>query len=308
MYRNCNNKNNITPVENLYKNMYINQNYKKKLELKNKIKYNKIYDISEIIPYLNQVIDSSDPDTDFSQIYHGYQTAESIRKNFMENDIELKHIQIKSLFNDEHWENIPNKYKKIYNQTIKELYKDINDWSWFPLIGLIHDLGKVLVLKDFYNLEEHFSVGDIYPLGCIFSKENIYYEKKYHEYSEDFNNLNYKSKLGIYKENCGFKNLEMTFSHDYYLSNVFRKSEHNIPDIALYIIQFHSFYVWHTPKNNIIDYDYFASDYDWYLLPLLKLFQKSDLYSKNNDLPNIDHIKKYYNDLILKYIPNKLNF
>ena len=115
MYRNYNNKNNITPVEILYKNMYMNQNYKKKLELKNKIKYNKTYDISEIIPYLNQVIDSSDPDTDFTQIYHGYQTAESIRKNFMENNIELKDIKIKNLFN--------NKLNKERKQYEKELFK-----------------------------------------------------------------------------------------------------------------------------------------------------------------------------------------
>ena len=49
MYRDysINNKNNITPVENLYKNMYINQNYKKKLELNDMIKLVDIDGVSD---------------------------------------------------------------------------------------------------------------------------------------------------------------------------------------------------------------------------------------------------------------------
>lgn len=305
MYRNYNN---ISSIEILYKKMYIEQNYEKKKEINNKIKYNKSYNISEIIPYLNLVIDSSDPDSNFPQIYHGYQTAESIRNNFMLNNTTLKNIKIIDLFEQNEWNNIPDNYKKLYNTTISQLYNHILDWSWFPLIGLIHDFGKVLVLKDFYSLEEHFSVGDIYPLGCQFSDANIYYEKKFHTSSIDYNNTKYNSKLGIYKSYCGFENLEMTFSHDYYLANILLNNNNNLPDIAIYIIRFHSFYSWHTPKNDKRGYDYFASNKDWYLLPLLKLFQKSDLYSKKNTLPNIDNIKKYYYNLINKYIPNKLKF
>ena len=62
-----------------------------------------------------------------------------------------------------------------------------------------------------------------------------------------------------------------------------------------------------TLANQTFGYSYFASYKDWYLLPLLKLFQKSDLYSKNIDFPNIEELKSYYNTLIYKFLPNKFS-
>lgn len=305
MYRNYKSNNS---VELLYEKMYSEQTYQKKLLLKNNLKFDKPYYISNIIPYLNNVIDSSDPDTDLPQIYHGYQTAEAIRNNYIINDINIKKIYIKDLFSDSEWNNIPSKYKNIYMQTISQLYSHINNWSWLPLIGLIHDLGKVLVLDNFGKHPEHFSVGDIYPLGCKFSPANIYYDKSFHHNNPDFNISKYNSLYGIYSPNIGFKNIEMTFSHDYYLSHVLFNSKHNFPYEAIYIIQFHSFYAWHTPKNISRGYTHLASHQDWILLPLLKLFQKSDLYSKTIDIPDIDTIKPYYLNLISLYIHDTLNF
>ena len=39
------------------------------------------------------------------------------------------------------------------------------------------------------------------------------------------------------------------------------------------------------------------------MLPLLKAFQKADLYSKTEDVPPIEEIKEKYELLIEKYIP-----
>ena len=61
-------------------------------------------------------------------------------------------------------------------------------------------------------------------------------------------------------------------------------------------------------NNNIRGYLELASEKDWYYLPLLKLFQQSDLYSKTNIMPNIDSIQDYYNNLINLYIPHKTFF
>ena len=44
------------------------------------------------------------------------------------------------------------------------------------------------------------------------------------------------------------------------------------------------------------------------MLPLLKAFQKSDLYSKTHIMPKIDEIKKEYNKLFDIYIPSKSLF
>ena len=57
-----------------------------------------------------------------------------------------------------------------------------------------------------------------------------------------------------------------------------------------------------------LEYLELASEKDWYYLPLLKLFQQSDLYSKTNIMPNIDSIEHYYNNLINLYIPDKIFF
>lgn len=301
-YDNCNDN-----VENLYKNMYMDQSYNKKVQLSNDLKYEKQLLIRDAIVFLNKVKDSSDPDTTHEQIYHGYQTAESMRNNYFENE-SFKNVNIIDLFSDKEWEQLPKKYKLEYNTTIKDYYNKIDDWNWLILIGLIHDLGKVLVLPDFGGYPEHFSVGDIYPLGCKFQESNIYYEKKYHIYSCDYNNIDYNTLNGIYKENCGFNNVEMTFSHDFYLYQILNRSSTNLPAEALYIIRYHSFYSWHTPRNGVRAYTNLANETDWKNLPLLKLFQKNDLYSKTEDLPNILGLEPYYNNLICKYITDVLWF
>ena len=303
MFRNYNNNS----IEEFYKNMYIYQTLKKKNLICNTLKYNTPLCINDAIYYLNKVVDTSDPDTEHPQIYHGYQTAESIKSNYFINN-KLIDIDIRSLFSDTEWNSLPSTYQTIYDTTINELYNHIYDWSWLPLIGLIHDLGKILVLPEFGYFPEYFSVGDIYPLGCKFQNSNIYYEKKYHELCEDFKNTSYQSENGIYKTHCGFESLTMTFSHDYYLYNVLLRTCHILPPEALYIIRFHSFYAWHTPHNNIRSYTNLANKLDWINLPLLKLFQKTDLYSKHNTLPVISKLEDYYNNLINKFIQGPLYF
>ena len=292
--------NNDNCVDILYKNMYINQNYEKKKNIISNLKYEKKYKIKDLFLLLNKVIDSSDPDTDAVQTDHCYETAQTIKNNyFIDNN--LKEINIRDLFTNEDWFLLDIKYKNLYDTTIGELYKDIKDWSWLILVGLIHDLGKVLVLEEFGKFDEWFSVGDIYPLGCAFHKSNIFYEKNYHKKCIDYDNSKYNTSFGIYDCNVGFDNIEMTFSHDYYLSECLKRSNTNLPYEALYIIRYHSFYSWHTPKNNIRGYEYLANETDWKYLPLLKLFQKSDLYSKKNDF-NKNYDVDFFDSLIEKYI------
>ena len=194
-------------VELLYKNMYINQTYKLKKNIVNKLKFDKQYKIKDIFPLLNKVIDSSDPDISLPQIIHGYQTAEAIKQELFDND-KLKTINIIDLFSKEEWFLLDDKYKNLYNTTLVKFYDYIKDWNWLILIGLIHDLGKILVLDEFGKFDEWFSVGDIYPLGCKFDSSNIFYDKNYHklcsDYSESEFNVNNIDFYGVYKIKCGF--------------------------------------------------------------------------------------------------------
>ena len=48
--------------------------------------------------------------------------------------------------------------KQKYPKYLHELYKNINDWGWFPLVGFIHDLGKILIKEEFGGLEQWLSM------------------------------------------------------------------------------------------------------------------------------------------------------
>ena len=49
------------------------------------------------------------------------------------------------LFKIREWNNLPEKFKTFFsNKRIRDLYPSIDDWSWLPVVGLIHDLGKVM--------------------------------------------------------------------------------------------------------------------------------------------------------------------
>ena len=186
-------------------------------------------------------------------------------------------------------------------QTAERIRKKYPDNKELQITGLIHDLGKVL----FSFGEDSISVvGDTYVLGCEFPKSIVYYDTMK-------NNPDYGKyeKNGIYRKACGLDNLYLSYGHDEYLYEVLRQNKsHLLTQKYLNIIRYHSFYSWHTPRNNIRSYTNLASENDWKNLPLLKLFQKNDLYSKTKELPNIKNLEPYYNNLINKYILDTLMF
>jgi len=297
-------------VENTYKKILMNQNYYFSLE---RLKYYQEKDqyknIWKVIEKLNNIVDESDTDTDIEQIYHAYQTSETIYANYFINNKFNKKLTIRSLFTYKEWNNLPhfvlehfNKKKYVYN-----LY-NIEDWDWFPLIGLIHDLGKVLLLDDFGKREQWEVVGDTFIVGCQLDRNFVYYDKNYHHFNRDYNNPKFNNIFGIYKPFIGFNQVVMSWGHDEYLYRILKeKNKTKLPEEALYIIRFHSFYCWHTP-NKKRGYTHLASSYDWKMLPLLKMFQRSDLYSKNDNIPEINQIKKKYQPLVAKYMSELIKF
>jgi len=178
---------------------------------------------------------------------------------------------------------------------------DSHKLEWLPLVGLIHDIGKV-ALK-LYNIEWFESAGDSFPLGCQFS-DKVILNCGFQD-NPDTNNSKYNTKLGIYSQNCGFDNC-LFWGHDEIMYQVLLNSMSNLPEEALYIIRYHSFYSWHTCGG----YDYLASPKDKEYLKYLKIFQKADLYSKSNsELYTIQKLNEpYYQNLIKKYLPNNLKF
>uniref|UniRef100_A0A4W2FG69 Inositol oxygenase n=1 Tax=Bos indicus x Bos taurus TaxID=30522 RepID=A0A4W2FG69_BOBOX len=76
--------------------------------------------VMEAVDMLDGLVDESDPDVDFPNSFHAFQTAEGIRKAHPDKD-------------------------------------------WFHLVGLLHDLGKVLALA---GEPQWAVVGDTFPVGC----------------------------------------------------------------------------------------------------------------------------------------------
>jgi len=215
----------------------------------------------EAAELVNELVDESDPDTDWPQIMHSFQTAEAIRREF------------------------PGE-----------------EYDWFHLTGFIHDLGKVLAHPKLYNLPQWSVVGDTFPVGCQYAKENVF--PQYFQENPDFLNPQYSTKFGIYHEGVGLNNVHFSFGHDEYLYQVCLRNKCLLPVQALYVIRFHSFYPWHTHGA----YDHLCDQKDRENLKWVSLFQKFDLYSKLPEKPNVEQLTPYYKGLMQKYFPGKMEW
>lgn len=186
-------------------------------------------------------------------------------------------------------------------QTAERIRQYHPDKEWLILTGLIHDLGKVLAVFG----EPHWAVvGDTYPVGCAPGVSVVYRNKGFNQNMDSLNDV-YSTKMGMYSEGCGFDNLMMIWGHDEYMYRVLKNHPScSLPDEALYVIRYHSFYPWHSSG----DYGYFESDYDRKMLPWVKELNRFDLYTKGDAQPDIKALMPYYQSLIDKYIPGKVAF
>jgi inositol oxygenase len=215
---------------------------------------------------------------------------------------------IKSLFRDHEWKSLPESWQKFYSEkgTLTNLYSHITDWSWLPLVGFVHDLGKILTLPEYGELPQWSTVGDTYPVAAPFASANVFYAKGFYKESADYKKgiISDDKYFGSYLRGCGFDDVDMSFGHDEYAYKVFEQGS-DIPYEGLYLLRYHSFYPWHTPQSGGLAYQELASERDWMLLPLLKAFQKADLYSKLPELPPKEVLEAKYKGLLDKWVPKK---
>ncbi|XP_043121015.1 inositol oxygenase isoform X2 [Puntigrus tetrazona] len=211
----------------------------------------------ENIDSLDELVDESDPDVDFPNSFHAFQTAEGIRKEHPDKD-------------------------------------------WFQLVGLIHDIGKIMAL---YGEPQWAVVGDTFPVGCKF-QNSIVFRNSTFEGNPDEKNHALNTEFGIYEPKCGLDNILMSWGHDEYLYRVMKFNKCTIPEEGLYMIRFHSFYPWHSNG----DYMHLCNEKDLQMLPWVKEFNKFDLYTKSTELPDVESLRPYYQSLIDKYCPGILRW
>lgn len=181
-------------------------------------------------------------------------------------------------------------------QTAEKMRRD-NRPDWMQLIGLIHDAGKMLC---FYGEPQWAVVGDTYPVGCAWSDKIIYPE--YFRGNPDSLRPELQTDLGIYAEGCGLGRVWLSWGHDEYLYQVLRDSR--LPEPALAMARYHSFYPWHREGayTRLMD----ASDVE--RLEWVQAFNPYDLYSKSDAAPNVVELRPYYQGLIDKYLPSRINW
>ncbi|MEO6232703.1 MAG: inositol oxygenase family protein [Ferruginibacter sp.] len=168
--------------------------------------------------------------------------------------------------------------------------------DWMVLVGLMHDMGKVLCL---FGEPQWAVVGDTFPVGCAYSDKIVYPE--FFKDNPDVDNPAYNTKLGVYKEGCGLRNVNMSWGHDEY---VYQMLKDHIPEEGLYMLRYHSFYAWHREG----EYSYLLDDHDKEMVKWVNLFNPYDLYSKNPTPPKWEELKDYYHALVAKYLPATLKF
>lgn len=167
---------------------------------------------------------------------------------------------------------------------------------WMVLTGLIHDLGKILCL---YGEPQWAVVGDTFPVGCAYSPRIVFPE--FFAFNSDSGVLEYQTRLGIYDENCGLDKVDLSWGHDEYLYHVVRDY---LPEEALYIIRYHSFY----PGHKEGEYQYLMNEHDQQMFDWVRKFNPYDLYSKSAERPDIAKLRPYYDELINEFFPAKLQW
>ncbi len=180
-------------------------------------------------------------------------------------------------------------------QTSEQVRRDGHP-RWFILTGLLHDLGKILCL---WGEPQWAVVGDTFPVGCRPDDRIVFHE--FFAQNPDSHIPQYQAPLGIYQQGCGIGNLHLSWGHDEYIYNVVKDY---LPDQALAMLRFHSFYPWHKEGA----YAQFMAPSDAGLLEAVRAFNPYDLYTKSHERPDVAALRPYYEDLISEFLPATLRW
>jgi inositol oxygenase len=192
---------------------------------------------------------------------------------------------------------LPNSIQAL--QTAEAIRKsEYNYADWMPLIGLIHDMGKILYVSGCdgdgtSNNTQWGIVGDTFITGCSIP-ENIVLP--------EYNVLNSEHLIGVnmYSPGCGLYNTSVSFGKDEYIYQLLVANKHKMPKEAEYIVRYNSLYTWHSGNA----YDYLENEEDKKMKNIVKDFSKFKFYIKNVELPIKwnNELKEFYSSLIKKYI------
>lgn len=187
--------------------------------------------------------------------------------------------------------------------------------KWFQVVGLIHDLGKIMYRfgcdADGTSLTEQWSiVGDTFVTGCAIPETAVYpeFNALNPDHREHVRNGGSPTDCGSYGPDAKGKGLESvvcSFGHDEYLYWMLRRNGAKLPEQAFYMIRYHSLYLWH--KHD--EYAQFENKKDRLMKPWVKAFNAFDLYTKTDEPdPNWDAMRRYYASIVPEFLPDVIHY
>lgn len=204
--------------------------------------------------------------------------------------------------------NLPNLEHAL--QTAESMRK-AGEPEWFQLVGLLHDMGKIMFL---WGLPDDGQMGtrggpqwalggDTWVLGCPIPECAPFPE---------FNHLNKDNDVaayqagatGMYRPGCGMGTLKYAFGHDEYMYQMLRHNGAAIPEEGLAMIRYHSCYPWHTGGC----YQELMAEGDAELKQWVLRFNKYDLYTKSDERPVLAKVWPHYQRLIDQMCPGELEW
>ena len=183
--------------------------------------------------------------------------------------------------------------------------------DWMQLIGLVHDMGKIMYLwGDAADGQcgraegPQFALGgDTWVIGCALPDAAMILPE-FNALNPDMRDERYNTPLGMYAAtpHCGIMNARFAFGHDEYAYRLMLHNACPFPPEALAMLRLHSCYPWHTGGA----YSELAAPGDEALLAAVRDFNQFDLYTKASARPDVAQLWPYYQTLIDKYMPGKL--
>lgn len=181
--------------------------------------------------------------------------------------------------------------------------------EWVQVVGLIHDLGKIMYLfgtpDNGTTIDHQWGVvGDTFLVGCKIPDGVIFPE--FNNLNPDMANPKYNTSLGMYKHGIGLDNCLCSWGHDEYLYRVLLDNNTPLAQIpeAMAMIRYHSLYPWHTAGC----YGNLVNTKDKAMLPHVNTLNKHDLYTKVNKTYKPEEYMSYYLPLLHKFIGTSLKF
>jgi len=179
--------------------------------------------------------------------------------------------------------------------------------EWFQLVGLLHDMGKIMFLWGDDTDGQHGRAdspqwalgGDTWIVGLPIPDTTVF-----PEFNKESPDLGKFSGLGLYKAKCGLKNVKFAYGHDEYMYRMLVHNKCLIPAEGLAMIRYHSCYPWHDKH----EYSVFETNEDRSMKQWVKEFNKFDLYTKGNKRPDVKALWPYYQKLIDKFCPGVLDW